>query len=94
MTLDIDPLKDITAVHAEETVEEVRAGLFKRWLAVYQGVLALPNEEPRAWFTAHIDGVQKMIESEDVKAKKKIISSWINGINMHLVYIQGHPVPT
>ena len=91
VTLVINPLKDITAVPAEETVKDARAGLFKRWLAVYQGALALPNQAARAWFDTQLDWVQKMMDREDVKVNKETISVRIELVNAWLVYCQGHP---
>jgi hypothetical protein len=80
--LDVDPLKDIAlAVEpAQETAEEVTAGLFNLWVDVSSDVEKLYNQGVRAFFQKLLNSILKKMNAEDVLVKKAAITKKIGEI--------------
>ena len=76
----MDPLKDISFVPVEETIEEVAMSLFNKWVAVSEDVEKLTNVEAKKFLKNRLELVLKMQNAEEMLERKQEVTSIMDSI--------------
>ena len=84
----MDPLKDISFVPVEETIEEVAMSLFNKWVAVSEDVEKLTNVEAKKFLKNRLELVLTMLNAEGILERKSDITAIIDSLVTQLRFFQ------